>query len=70
MATKSAPSRSNANPQNSVGSIRSTASSLAHSQPVQDIVESAREYARAHPEAAALWAFGIGFVLAWKIKPW
>ncbi|MBL9162141.1 MAG: hypothetical protein JNL18_05285 [Planctomycetaceae bacterium] len=29
-----------------------------------------REYARERPEVVALWAFGIGFVLGWKIKPW
>lgn len=29
-----------------------------------------REYARQRPEVVALWAFGIGFVLAWKLKPW
>lgn len=29
-----------------------------------------REYARERPEVVALWAFGIGFVLGWKLKPW
>jgi hypothetical protein len=29
-----------------------------------------RDYARERPEVVALWAFGIGFVLAWKLKPW
>lgn len=38
--------------------------------PVQEIVEIARDYARTNPEAAALWCFGIGFVLGWKLKPW
>ncbi|GIX00449.1 MAG: hypothetical protein KatS3mg111_3781 [Pirellulaceae bacterium] len=28
------------------------------------------EYARERPEMVALWAFGIGFVLGWKLKPW
>jgi hypothetical protein len=29
-----------------------------------------REYARDYPEVVALWAFGIGFILGWKLKPW
>ena len=39
-------------------------------QPVQTLMESARAYARENPEAAALWCFGIGFVLGWKLKLW
>ena len=35
-----------------------------------DMVEYLREYAREKPETAALWAFGIGFVLGWKLKIW
>jgi hypothetical protein len=33
-------------------------------------IECFTEYAKARPEVVALWAFGIGFVLAWKLKPW
>ena len=29
-----------------------------------------REYSREKPEVVALWAFGIGFVLGWKLKFW
>lgn len=29
-----------------------------------------REYARERPEVIAMWCFGIGFVLGWKLKPW
>jgi hypothetical protein len=29
-----------------------------------------KEYAKEHPEMVALWAFGMGFVLGWKLKPW
>ncbi len=36
----------------------------------QDMIEYARDYCRANPETAALWCFGIGFVLGWKLKPW
>lgn len=28
------------------------------------------EYARERPDVAALWCFGIGFVLGWRLKPW
>ena len=40
----------------------------------QDIISGAseflRDYSRARPEVVALWAFGIGFILGWKLKPW
>ena len=36
----------------------------------RDIVQYLREYARENPESAALWCFGIGFVLGWKMKIW
>jgi len=36
----------------------------------RDVVEYLREYARDNPESAALWCFGIGFVLGWKLKIW
>lgn len=29
-----------------------------------------REYAHENPETAALWCFGIGFLLGWKLKIW
>lgn len=38
--------------------------------PGHDIVEYLKEYAREKPEVAALWCFGIGFILGWKLKPW
>jgi hypothetical protein len=36
----------------------------------RDVIEYLREYARENPESAALWCFGIGFVLGWKLKIW
>jgi hypothetical protein len=41
-----------------------------HAQPSRDLVEYLKEYAREKPEVAALWCFGVGFVLGWKLKPW
>lgn len=35
-----------------------------------EAVDRLKDYARAHPTSFALWAFGIGFVLGWKLKPW
>jgi hypothetical protein len=35
-----------------------------------DLAKYLYDYARAHPEYAALWCLGIGFVLGWKLKPW
>jgi hypothetical protein len=29
-----------------------------------------KEYARERPEVVAMWAFGVGFILGWKLKPW
>lgn len=38
--------------------------------PGQDLMHYLQAYARERPEVAALWCFGIGFVLGWKLKPW
>jgi hypothetical protein len=46
------------------------ASPQSHRAPTTDLMEYLRDYAREKPEAAALWCFGIGFVLGWKLKPW
>ncbi len=39
-------------------------------RPADDIVTYLKTYAREKPDVAALWCFGIGFVLGWKLKPW
>ncbi|MBX3443940.1 MAG: hypothetical protein KF774_16145 [Planctomyces sp.] len=39
-------------------------------QPSQDLLCYLKEYARQKPDVAAMWCFGIGFVLGWKLKPW
>ena len=36
----------------------------------QSVWEHFREYERQRPEIVALWCFGIGFVLGWKLKLW
>ena len=39
-------------------------------QPSKDFVQYMKDYAREKPDVAALWCFGIGFVVGWKLKPW
>ena len=38
--------------------------------PSDDIIEYLKTYARQNPGTAALWCFGIGFIVGWKLKPW
>lgn len=49
---------------------RETTRSDDRRQPSTDMIEYLREYAREKPEVAALWCFGIGFVMGWKLKIW
>ncbi len=53
---------------------RAAADRLPAAQQEADACEAAfdffRAYSRERPEVVAMWAFGIGFVLAWKLKPW
>lgn len=39
-------------------------------QPSKDITQYLKEYAKEKPDVAALWCFGLGFVIGWKLKPW
>jgi len=39
-------------------------------QPFDDLYKYFQNYARERPEVVALWCFGVGFVLGWKLKPW
>lgn len=56
-----------------------TASSEAYRQPAfshpgmssgEAAVACFKEYARERPEVVTLWAFGLGFVLGWKLRIW
>jgi len=38
--------------------------------PVDDIADYVTTYARQNPGTAALWCFGVGFIVGWKLKPW
>jgi len=37
---------------------------------MSDLVKHLGEFAKENPTGAALWCFGIGFVLGWRLKPW
>lgn len=39
-------------------------------KPLDDLVNYVRDYAQQRPDVVALWAFGIGFILGWRLKPW
>ena len=39
-------------------------------RPAKDLVNYMRKYARAKPDVAALWCFGVGIFVGWKMKPW
>jgi len=36
----------------------------------RDLIAHLTEYAEQNPSTAALWCFGLGFVIGWKLKPW
>jgi hypothetical protein len=38
--------------------------------PSRDLPEYFQQYARERPEVVAIWCFGIGFTLGWKLKLW
>ena len=52
------------------GMQQSVGQNGASAQPLEDIYKYCVDYARERPDVAALWCFGIGFVLGWKLKPW
>lgn len=35
-----------------------------------DVRKWLEDYARDHPASFGLWAFGIGFIVGWKLKRW
>jgi hypothetical protein len=37
---------------------------------IRSVAETIEDYARENPLMFATWAFGIGFILGWKLKPW
>jgi hypothetical protein len=39
-------------------------------QTTKSAIEHFQEYGRERPGVVALWCFGVGFVLGWKLKLW
>jgi len=39
------------------------------SEPAQDLVGIMKDYAREKPDVAAMWCFGLGVLVGWKLKP-
>ena len=56
----SVPETGNETPEQAGAPLQTTKSALEHF----------REYGRERPAIVALWCFGIGFVLGWKLKLW
>ncbi len=38
-------------------------------EPARDLISLAKAYAKDNPDVAACWAFGLGVVVGWKLKP-
>ncbi|WP_182869523.1 hypothetical protein [Stieleria mannarensis] len=38
-------------------------------EPAKDLVSLAKDYAKDHPDVAACWAFGLGVIVGWKLRP-
>ncbi|WP_164100754.1 hypothetical protein [Candidatus Laterigemmans baculatus] len=38
-------------------------------EPAQDLFGLLRDYAREKPDVAAVWCFGLGLIVGWKLKP-
>jgi len=42
-------------------------------KPLQDsgnVLCYLKQYAKDHPAEAAMWCFGAGFLMGWKLRPW
>lgn len=38
-------------------------------EPASDLFSLLRDYAREKPDVAAVWCFGLGLIVGWKLKP-
>lgn len=38
-------------------------------EPARDLVGLLQDYARSRPEVAAVWCFGLGLFIGWKLRP-
>ena len=58
--------------QNATGQDENRVQQLSHAgmSAGEAAVEYFKEYARERPEIVTMWAFGVGFVLGWKLRIW
>ena len=38
-------------------------------EPARDLVGLLQDYARSRPEVAAVWCFGLGLFIGWRMRP-
>ncbi len=38
-------------------------------EPAKDMLTLMKEYAKSKPDVAALWCFGLGVIVGWKLRP-
>ena len=53
-----------------IGAPRGTASSLGMQEEPRSLMCHLKDFVKENPTSAAMWCFGIGFVLGWRLKPW
>jgi hypothetical protein len=64
------PKETNVKTNGKTDSSQATQLGVDELNPLDAAVAYLKEYAKERPEVVALWVFGIGFVLGWKLKPW
>lgn len=69
--SQSMPAREQRIPNETLSSFEKTNVASAKVQEcATTIIDHLKEYVRENPGNAALWCFGVGFVLGWRLKPW
>ncbi len=53
----------------SAGEAASDAAKHYVKEPAADLFSLAKSYAKDNPDVAACWAFGLGILVGWKLKP-
>jgi hypothetical protein len=56
-------------PKDMVRAVQHPADNWAEST-IHTVVDCIEHQARTRPLSFAIWTFGIGFLLGWKLKPW
>ncbi|MEZ6089388.1 MAG: hypothetical protein R3C05_15420 [Pirellulaceae bacterium] len=63
--TRMAANRAAAN----AGDVANHAAQHFVKEPAQDLLSLMKSYARENPDVAACWAFTLGIIVGWKLKP-